>query len=257
MFCKYCGTEMPDEAAFCPKCGQPTAGANSSMGDVGQPSGNTGTAPEGGAGQPQGGFAPRVNPVTEIGKSSLTLALTILFTVEVVFTLIAASLSVLNVLAIIVDIVVCVGCWMVYGSSSQNGDSTSGFSVLRIGLPIYLAIQVIALIATLVSMSRWMFGVTWVLWLIVELVEILLTCWCFYGLWVTTNDGWRILKGESVKWNVTTSCFVLFIILTVLAVVGVIFNMVYFSVAAMLSNLVSAAVYIVAAVILYRIREQA
>ena len=26
MFCKYCGSRIPDDAGFCPKCGKPLTG---------------------------------------------------------------------------------------------------------------------------------------------------------------------------------------------------------------------------------------
>ncbi len=247
MFCKYCGMEIPEGAAFCPKCGKPVAGTDSPAGHTDQPTNNsTGNTYGGEAAQPQGGAVSRVNAVTDIGKSTLMLVFTIFLSVEILFNLLG-SLSVLNLLAILIEVILCVGCWMVYASSLQGKAPATGFSVLRIGVLLQLVIMVIGAIVTIVSAIRWSYGAAMILG---YLIEIVLVCWCFYGLYRVTNDGRKIANGESATWNVTTPCFVIFIILAIFEVVGTL--LFSFNVA----TIVAVVVWILAAAILYTIRKQ-
>ncbi len=254
MFCKYCGAEIPDGAAFCPKCGQQVAGTNPSAEHAGQTTGSTGTTYGGGTARPQSSYVSRSNAVTEMGKSTLMLVFTIFLSVELLFSLLGVSLSVLNLLSLLIGVIVCVGCWMVYAGSSQNSAPATGFSVLRIGVPLQMVIMLIGAIASIVSAVRWSYGVATVLG---YLIEIVLVCWCFYGLYHVTNDGRKMANGEAVRWNVTPSCFVTFIILVIFEVIGMIVSLLYASnVAALVSYLATTVVWILAAAILSAIRKQ-
>ncbi len=250
MFCKYCGAEIPDGAVFCTKCGQQVSGTNSSAENTGQQTGSTGSTYGGQASQPQGSSASHLGAVTGMGKSTLMLVFTIFFSIELLFSLLGFSLSVLNLLSLLIGVIVCVGCWMVYANSSQEHAPATGFSVLRIGVLLQMVIMLIGAIVSMIVSA----GLAMILG---YLIEIVLVCWCFYGLYHVTNDGRKIANGEAARWNVTTSCFVTFFILTIFEVIGMIVSLFYApNVAALVSYLATIVVWILAAAILNAIRKQ-
>ncbi len=279
MFCKYCGAEVADDAKFCPRCGKQIAAKDSSTGNADQPVDqtdqpvnhtenfnkveseqpidNSETFSKVKTEQPQSSPVLQAGSIIGIGRSMLMLAFSICLSIEILFGLFGYVASVLNVLAIIISIIVCVGCWLVYASSSQNRAPTAGFSVLRIGVPLQMAIIVVAAIVNIVYVARWYYGFAKAGYIIGYLVEIALVCWCFYGLILLTNDGRKMLDGRADAWRVTTSCFVTFIILAVFEVVGTIVYILYLpNVAAIVSYIATAVVWILAVAILFRIRQQ-
>ncbi len=243
MFCGNCGKEIKEGSAFCPNCGSPTGNAARPTGGMVQPAGNM---------------------VTEFGKSPLTLVLAILMSAYVLFAFIGGMDTVLNVFQLIGIGVTCVGCWFVYVRCYQNSAGKIGFYIILIGMVIYFAFTVINYISLMVVGARWYYGGLRAAMIILYLAVAVVYVWCFYGLFLTTNDGLKIMGGEPARWRTYLPSIVIIFALAVFIFVGIITDLrspyivYYYSNPgiAILAMFLSLAVYIVAGVILIMIRKK-
>ncbi len=261
MYCTNCGTKIPDDASFCPACGHPVNDAAQPNGNTEQSARNTETQYESAKYQTQGSPGTSADAVINIGRSPLVLALSIVFSAELVFSLVSvffgSSNFIISLLSFIIAIVICVGCWLVYANSSRNRFDSTGFSVLRVGVPIYLALQILSAIITIYESSFMFSGVARLAEYIAGLAMVAVYVWCYYGLYRITNDGWKILKGEAVKWRVPMSCIVILIVSAAIDALIVLLCLIYSAqFIIILQALTSTVVCILAIVILFTIRKE-
>ncbi len=261
MFCTHCGAQIPDHAAFCPSCGQPVSNVNQPNGTPGQAAGYTENPYGSGGNQPQGRPGSPADAVMKIGKSPLTLVFTIVFSVYILLDLYNAlfgyGAAVFDILMLIIEIPICVGCWLVYVSSSQNRPATTGFSILRVMMLINLVFQLVGMVTSYMNTVSLYSNVSIVAVVLLGLVGFAIVGWAFYGLCRTTNDGWKILNGEAVKWRVNLFCVIFLMAIALMYLVEmiiIIISSVQFLY--ILDYLALVATYVLAIIILFEIRSE-
>ncbi len=274
MFCKYCGKEIPENTIFCPKCGrqigspgqqagspgQQTGNQGHPAGNTGQPAGSRGQIYGAGAGRPSGSSAPRINMVNDFCKSPLFLVFTIIVSAQFVFNAGSMGYSVLDFMQEAAIGFACVCCWFIYVNSLQNKGGKTGFYLLRVGIPIYLVVRVIVIIATMVVTARWTYGGWKALFIIIYLVTFVLCIVGYVGLFLTADDACQILDDKNVQWQVRTFALVFFIVIAAMAIFSDIVTMAgygyWFTAYNIIGVIADIAAFAFAVVILFMIRKK-
>ncbi len=261
MYCTHCGAKIPDDAAFCPACGTQISNTSQQNEPTGPSADYTQNQYRSFESQPQETSGTPADVVRNIGRSPQMLAFLIVFSISLVFSIYGFLFSSINVfismLAFLSQFFVCVGCWLAYANCSKNSLNSTGFSVLRVGIPIYTVLLLLSGVAIIYEMSYMSSGFARLIGIIVSLAILVILAWCFYGLWRVTNDGLKILKGEAVQWNAPLSSIVILIVLAVSGVLSALFTAILSAqFITILQYLTYVAVYVLAIVILFRIRKE-
>jgi hypothetical protein len=143
MFCAKCGTENPDNALFCKACGASLLIQERPKNDFSQSAAQ----------------APAENVVTLLRKhasSSRFLAGAVCFAVAVLFQLLMTKTS--GLLSVGINLVAAIGLFFIYNEGKKDGTafSSTGFTLIKVATIISLAIAMIGIAVSIVSLVNTM-----------------------------------------------------------------------------------------------------
>ncbi len=139
MFCAKCGTENPDNALFCKACGASLLIQERPKNDFSQSAAQ----------------APAENVVTLLRKhasSSRFLVGAVCFAVAVLFQLLTTNT--IGLLSVGINLVAAIGLFFIYNEGKKDGTafSSTGFTLIKVATIISLAIAVIGIVVSIVSL---------------------------------------------------------------------------------------------------------
>lgn len=159
MFCKNCGTQLDDQATFCPNCGAEQ--------ETPQPQPAPQQTPPPVAGQPVAAATATEQEKSAFFKSAgsvLMLVVCIIATVSVVFAIISQILSfnILNIIFALIGsvlgILIIVGMWMAWSNSKKKTLNPTAIKLIRIPYIIQFIFACIGFGATFITTILAMIG---------------------------------------------------------------------------------------------------
>ncbi len=129
MYCRKCGKEIKDDAAFCPYCGAPVNAAA-------QQPGQSQTRPDVSVQNRVRYNMPGADSaswVTDSFGGTLFLLISILMTCYLAMYLFG-NFGMTRVLLAVPRLFICIGCWMLYSSCHNGRPESTGFTLIQGGL---------------------------------------------------------------------------------------------------------------------------
>ncbi len=145
MYCRQCGTEIREGAAFCPHCGAPVNPSAANTKETASPKGPASARPS---------YASTGDMDSAFG-GGLFLAISLVFTLYAGVHLFM-QFSFASVLFAIPGVMTCVGCWTAFRDSRRKQGSVSGLQLMYRGLCMlsifYLCIFTLCLLLLILSL---------------------------------------------------------------------------------------------------------